>query len=406
MDQAILPAIDLAQIDELYRTHVNPGRARVLREFFGAAPVLAEREGPRFRDARDGRWYWNCHCNGGVFNLGHRNPRVVRALREALDTLDVGNMWLASGYRAELARRLSATTDGLLPGVVFAGVGGEAVDAAIKLARGHTGRRAIVSAEGAYHGHTGLALSTGHPKFREPFLHDLPDFATVQFNDLEALDRAVDERTAAVVLEAIPATSGVDVPEPGYLRGAERLCRDRGALLIVDEVQTGLGRTGTFWYYQQEAIEPDMVITGKGLSGGIYPMAAALVREEFMAPFDKDPFVHLSTFAGSELGCVVSLAVLDVVEEPGFLEHVRALSELFATSFADLPFELRRRGLFMGFKWPNEGDGIEASRKLIDNGVFCVFSGNDTSVTQFHPTLILTDDQASEVAGLVRQAFA
>jgi acetylornithine/succinyldiaminopimelate/putrescine aminotransferase len=385
---------------EAFAAHVNPGKVATYAAL-GLELVMGDRDGARFRDAFDGRWYYNCHSNGGVFNLGHRNPDVIAAVRDALDHLDIGNHHLVSGWRASLASRLAATTGGLLPGVVFGVGGGEAIDLALKLARGHTGRSGIVSAVGGYHGHTGLAMAAGDPAYRDPFGPNPPEFTQVPFDDLAALERTIDDTTAAVILESIPATLGMPIPSPGYLQGVERLCRDRGACFVLDEVQTGLGRTGSMWYFQQEGVRPDVVVTGKGLSGGIYPITATMMTAELLAFFDEHPFVHISTFGGAELGCVAALAVLDLVEAPGFLERVVELGERFEAGLAHLDAELRRRGLFMGIKLPAADGGLSATRDLIDAGVFAIFANNDPSVLQLLPPLTVTDDEADEIIGVV-----
>jgi len=384
-----------------FASHVNPGKVAAY-EALGLDLVMGERSGARFRDAFDGRWLYNCHSNGGVFNLGHRHPAVVAAVRDALDHLDIGNHHLVSGWRALLAERLAAGTDDRLPGVVFGVGGGEAIDLGLKLARAHTGRSGIVSAVGGYHGHTGLAMAAGDPAYRDPFGPNLPGFVQVPYNDLDALDREVDGSTAAVILESIPATLGMPPPADGYLAGVQQLCRDRGACFVLDEVQTGLGRTGTMWYYQQEGVEPDIVVTGKGLSGGVYPITATLMTAELHAFFDEHPFVHISTFGGSELGCIAALAVLDVIEAPGFLARVNELGERFESGLAGLDLELRRRGMFMGLKLPGDGDGLTATRDLIEAGVFAIFANNDTSVVQLLPPLTLTDDEADDIISIVR----
>ena len=387
-----------------FAAHVNPGKVAAF-DALGVDLVMGERSGARFRNAFDGRWLYNCHCNGGVFNLGHRNPVVIDAVRDALDALDIGNHHLVSGWRALLAERLAATTDGLLPGVVFGVAGGEAIDLALKVARAHTGRTGIVSAVGGYHGHTGLAMAAGDPEYRDPFGPNLPGFVQVPFDDLDALADVVGDTTAAVILESIPATLGMPMPIPGYLAGVQRLCRERGACFVLDEVQTGLGRTGTMWYFQQEGLEPDIVVTGKGLSGGVYPITATLMTAELHAFFVDHPFVHISTFGGAELGCVAALAVLDVVEAPDFLERVVELGERFERGLTGVDGELRRRGLFMGLKLENEGDAMLAARAVIEAGVFAVFANNDTSVLQLLPPLTISDDEADDIIGIVRSAL-
>jgi putrescine aminotransferase len=390
---------------DAFATHVHPGKVRTF-EALGVDVLVGERRGARFQNARDGAWLWNCHSNGGVFNLGHRNPTVIRALRDALDHLDVGNHHLVSGWRARAAEQLAASTGGTLPGVVFTVSGSEAIDVAIKIARGSTGRRRIVSAEGAYHGATGLAVAAGgDAPTRQRYLLDLPEFVHVPWDDLDAMRAAVDDATAAVLLEAIPATLGFPPPSTGYLRGVQELCRERGALFVVDEVQTGLGRTGSFWFAQQEAIEPDALIVGKGLSGGIYPVSATLLARGPFAWFTEEFGSHPSSFGGSELGCVVAGTVCDLVGADGFLEHVQQLAQRFARGLRGAPFGLRQRGLVMALETGREGGAYEAWAELFRAGVFAFPAAYDTSVLQFKPPLILRDEEADEIVSLVRAAL-
>lgn len=387
-----------------FAAHVNRGKARTL-EAMGIDIVMGEREGPRFRDAYSGRWFWNCHCNGGVFNLGHRHPGVVEALRGALDHLDVGNHHLISGWRARLATQLSDSTGGLLPFAVFSPSGSEAVDLALSLARAHTGREKVVATAGGFHGLAGLARAASDPRWSEPFGPPLPGFVHVPFNDPGALREAIDETTAAVILESIPATLGFPMPEPGYLREAGELARASGAVLILDEVQTGLGRTGSAWYYQQEDAEPNIVITGKGLGGGLYPVSAALITEELEGFFDSQPFAYISSFGGAEIGCAAASAVMAEVSRPEFRQRVLDLGQRFESGFEGLPFELRRRGLTMGLRFDEDEGGVLAAKALIDAGVFAVFAEHDHSVTQFKPPLILSDAEAEEIIGTVREVL-
>jgi acetylornithine/succinyldiaminopimelate/putrescine aminotransferase len=391
----------------MFREHVAPNKLAYYQRM-GLQLVMGKREGIWFEDAYTNLRFINCHCNGGVFSLGHCNPRVTEAVSQALGQLDIGNHHFASGQRAQLAARLSATFDDALPRVVFGVSGGEAVDLAIKAARGATGRTKILSAKGGYHGHTGLSLAAGDSPFRDPFGPNLPGFVQVPFDDVGAMEAAIDDETAAVLLEAIPATLGMPIPTPGYFPAVRELCDNRGARLLVDEVQTGLGRTGRWWGIQHEGVVPDSIITGKGLSGGIYPITATLLTRELHSVLDGEanPFVHISTFGGAELGCVAAQTVLDCIGEPGFLERVLALSERFASGFDELPFELRRRGLFMGLRFASEAEALGALLRIMQQGVFCFPAGNDRSVIQFLPPLILTDDEAEDLIARVVRALA
>jgi acetylornithine/succinyldiaminopimelate/putrescine aminotransferase len=388
----------------VFGRYVSKGKIDVY-EKYGFDVVMGGREGVSFSDAFSDRKWFNCHCNGGVFNLGHRNLQVISALLEAMETLDLGNHHLVSGHRAKLAERLSATTDGRLQGVVFGAAGGEAIDLAIKVARAKTGRAGIVSAGGGYHGTTGLAMAAGDAQYRDIFGPNLPGFTQVTFDDLEAMEQAVDGQTAAVILEPVPATLGMPIARKGYFEGVQACCRRHGAMFILDEVQTGLGRTGRMWCYQHDGLEPDVVVTAKGLGGGVYPVSATLMTRELHSLFDEHPFVHISTTGGAEPGCAVALKVLDIVEASGFLDRVTELSDRFARGFEGLNFTLRRRGLMMGFKFEFPDAGMVAAKLMYDRGVFCVYANNDTSVLQFLPPLILTDDEADEIIERVRGAL-
>ena len=392
---------------EAFAEHVSRGKVDAF-EAFGIDIVLGRREGPFFWDAYDDRRFFNCHCNGGVFNLGHRNPEILATLRDALerDEIDVGNHHLVSGWKAQLAARLAATTAGRCPGVVLSPSGSEAVEVAIKTTRAVSGRTGIVSVHGAYHGHTALAAMAADAKYHEPFGLALPGFTHVEFDDLAAMERVIGDDTAAVVLETIPATLGMPLPSEGYLAGVQALCRERGAFLVLDEVQTGLGRSGRTWCYEHDGVEPDVVVTGKGLGGGLYPIAATVMTPAVHRFYDEQPFVHVSSYGGSDVGCVIALKVLDLIEAPGFLDRVEEVGLRLEKELVAVPCEVRRRGLFMGLKWPDEDAGILAAKACIDAGVFAVFANNDTSVMQLLPPLVLTDEQVDELAATLVRALS
>ena len=407
MDEPVAPYGSRAETMAAFGAHVSRGKVEAF-EALGIDIVLGRREGPYFWDAFDDRRFFNCHCNGGVFNLGHRNPRIVDALRRAIDIdeIDVGNHHLVSGYKARLAARLAATTGGRCPGVVLTPSGSEAVEVALKTAIAVTGRKGVVSVHGAYHGHTAFAAMAADAKYHEPFGLDLPGFDHVPFNDLGAMDATIGDDTAVVLLETVPATLGMAMPSPGYLAGVQELCRARGAMFVLDEVQTGLGRSGRTWCHEHDGVEPDAIVTGKGLGGGLYPISATIMTESMHRFYDDEPFVHVSSYGGSDLGCVVALAVLDQIEAPGFLERVEDVGLFLEKELASMPFTIRRRGLFMGLAWPDEGAGILAAKACIDAGVFAVFANNDTSVLQFLPPLILTDAQSEELAETMAAALS
>jgi putrescine aminotransferase len=345
----------------------------------------------------------NLHCNGGVFNLGHRHPELIEVLKNGLDRWDIGNHHLVSLPRAETAALLAGLMPGDLNYVVYGAGGGEAADLAIKVARAYTGKTRIVSAMGGYHGHTGLALATGDAKYREVFGPQAPGFEQVPFGQIEALQQAIDDDTAAVILETIPATLGMVIPPPGYLQAVRHLCDERGVLLILDEVQCGLGRTGKLWAFEHFEVIPDMVILGKGLSGGIYPIAATVLSQRLESVFHADPFIHVSTFGGAELGCLVMNRVLEISSEPGFLVNVNEMAKLFKTGVAllaqkhiDFLSGFRQMGLMMGLELKDEFAGPVFTKAAYDNGLLMLYANNDKRIVQLLPPLIIEAHEVQE----------
>jgi putrescine aminotransferase len=390
-------------IIERFSRHVSSGKAA----FFTSAGldfVFGRREGPFVWDAAGSKRLINCNCNGGVYNLGHLHPRICQVLKDSMEELDIGNHHFISEQRALLGEKLASLTPGDITYTVFGVSGGEAVDCAIKLARGYTKKLKIISARGGYHGHTGLALAAGDPKYRDLFGPQLPHFVQVPYNDREAVSAVLDDNTAAVIFEAIPATLGMPIPDPDYYAYVKSLCEKKGALFIVDEVQTGLGRTGKLWGIEHFGVDPDIMVLGKGLSGGVYPITATCFTSELQSFFHDNPFSHLSTFGGSELGCRVALAVLDESSRPEFLAHVRNLASFFSREFGNLKrrhpeilLGLRQLGLMMGMEMANETCGPILSKACYENGILCIYANNDTRVGQLLPPLTIDEHLAGEI---------
>ncbi|MFQ6673164.1 MAG: aspartate aminotransferase family protein [Fidelibacterota bacterium] len=400
------------QVLKDFRSYVSPDRVDFFKKY-GLDFVMGKRNGCYLWDMDGKKKLFDSHCNGGVFNLGHRNGEVIEALRGALEEVDVGNHHLLSSYRAALAKRLAESMPGDIGQTVFSVGGGEAVDVAIKLVRGYTGRAKIVSAKGGYHGHTGLALAAGDEHYRKPFGPMPPGFVQIPFGDLDAVKGELDEDTAGIILETVPATLGIVVAPAEYLAGVRRLCDERGAQLILDEVQTGLGRTGKVWGFQHYRVVPDVVVVGKGLSGGIYPIAATCYRPHLQAVFREDPFIHISTFGGAELGCAVGLKVVEMTSQPEFLKHVVELGKEFEDRVATLMeeranfiVEFRQLGLMMGIKMKNELCGPLLTKTAFDSGLLIIYANHDKSVCQLTPPLITSFDQLDEVMGKLETAVS
>ena len=386
---------------EQFATFLNPQKVRVMRAA-GLDIIEGERSGPWVWDI-DGTRCLDCFTSAGSFNVGRRHPRVVAAAHAAVDHLDNGNFLLCSEQKAMLAAKLAEVTPGDLSCTMFGSGGGEAIDFAVKLARGSTGRPTVVSTVNGYHGHTGFALSAaGRASFRQPFEPLMPDFVQVPFGDLDALVAVLDERTAAVLLEPIQGEGGIVVPPDGYLAGVRAACDRVGALLILDEIQTGLGRTGRWWACEHDAVVPDIMTTAKSLGGSLVPISATVFTEELREFLIPNPFIHLSTFGGSDLACAVALEVLAVIQETGLVEHAAAMGErLFAglraiaAAHPEVITEVRGRGLMAGIQYVEDSLGPRMSYHLAQHGVLAIYSGNQPAVMRLMPTLVIEEDEVA-----------
>lgn len=395
----------------LYSRRVSMGKAKSYLKY-GLALVPGDRGGVYISDL-NGKKFMNFHCNGGVFNFGHNCPETVAALREALAIYDIGSELACSTLRERLAEKLASLMPGDISDILLCATGSEANDAAIKAAYIHTGRSGIVSANGGYHGGSGLSVTAGDPAFKAPFGPELPGFQQIPFGDACAMESAVGENTAAVILETIPATLGMKMPRDDYFRNVREICDRRGALLIIDEVQTGLGRTGKLWAIESWGVEPDIIVVGKGLSGGVYPIAAACFNQKLSSVFSVDPFFHRSEFGGADPGCAVALKTLEICSTPEFLDHVNIMSDYFQKALTDLINEfpetideIRQKGLFMAIVFKDDISSLLALKLLFGNGLYTVYAGNDKKVLQFLPPLNITTEEADRAMKIVRKSLS
>ena len=386
-----------AQVLADFAQYLNPQKVRVMKAA-GLDLIEADRSGAWVEDI-DGRRFLDCFTSAGSFNVGRRNPRVVAAAHRAIDSLDHGNFLLVSEQTAALAAKLAEIAPGNLTCTMFGCGGGEAIDFALKLARGSTGRHRIISTVNGYHGHTGFALSaSGRAAFREPFEPLMPEFGLVPFGDVDALAAAVDGTVAAVLLEPIQGEGGIIVAPAGYLAAARQICDDAGALLILDEIQTGMGRTGRWWASEHFGVEPDIMTVAKSLGGSLVAISATIFSEDLREFLIPNPFIHLSTFGGSDVACMVALEVIDVIEEDGLLENatkrgaqLHAGLATIAAAHPDQVADVRGLGLMAGIEYAEDSMGPRMSFHLAQHGVLAVYSGNQPSVMRLMPSLVASE---------------
>ncbi|MFX1275023.1 MAG: aspartate aminotransferase family protein [Promethearchaeota archaeon] len=409
---------------KLYAKHVN-GPKTTLFKGFGLGIIPGERGGLKIKSlegvepSEPQLDIYNCRSSGGVFNLGHRNPRIIQVLKDALEGgLDLGDHMLLSEQRALLGKRLAELMPPGITKTTFGVSGGEAVDTAIKFSFAYTKKNGCISAIGGYHGHTGFALATGDPSFKDNFKWNPPGFKQVPFGDADALRKAITNEIACIIFETIPATGGVLIAPEGYFSQVREICDDNGIMMIIDEVQAGLGRTGEFWaiyggLYPNEKIIPDFMVLGKGMSSGIYPLSTTSYKPFIeKAVFKEDPFIHISTTGGSDLGCAISLEMLNIQSDPNFLENVKEMGNLFgkalqeiATDNSDLIKNVRGRGLMWGMEFNDENDALRAMISIIREGVLQNYSGNKPDTLIIMPPLIITKEDVDEITERIRKAI-
>jgi len=364
----------------------------------GEGSWIWDAEGRRFLDFFPG---WGCNL------LGHCPPRVVEAVRDQVGQLiHVPNTWYIEAQGA-FAQALSERSFGGL--CFFCNSGAEANEAAIKMAKayGHaSGRTKIVTMEGGFHGRTYAALTaTAQPKYHAGFEPMVPGFSYVPYNDLEALEAALDDQTAAVMVEPIQGEGGVNLPADGYLQGLRRICDAKGVLLILDEVQTGLGRTGEWFAYQHYGIEPDILTCAKALAAGV--AAGVAIARPGVATALK-PGMHASTFGGNPIACRAGLAAIETIEADGLLERGRQVGERFRSHFLrwkdEMPGlirDVRIMGVMIGLELSVDATSVVAD--CLDQGL--LINATHGTVVRLLPALNLTDDQVDEGCAILLEAL-
>jgi putrescine aminotransferase len=409
---------------KLYAKHVNGPKVRFFKSL-GLGVIPGEREGVFLRTLEGPRpgeppmEMYNCRTSGGVYNLGHLNPRIIQIVKDALDGgLDIGDHILLSEQRALLGKKLAELMPGDISKTTFGVAGGEAVDCAIKFSRAYTKRKGCISAIGGYHGHTGFALATGDPVFKDKFLWNLPGFTQIPFGDVDALRKTINDDTACLILETIPATGGILIASEGYFTEVREICDDKGVMMIIDEVQAGLGRTGEFWaiyggLYPNEKVVPDFMVLGKGMTSSIYPLSVCSYKSFIeKAVYKDDPFIHISTTGGSDIGCAIALEMLNIQSDQYFLDHVKGMGNIFQKGleeikedYPDLLNEIRGRGLMWGAEFHNERDSQLAMLSIIKEGVLLDYCNNKKDTLKILPPLIIEKHELDAILSKIRSAL-
>ena len=345
----------------------------------------------------DGKEYIDCMGGYGVALVGHQNQRVNNAIKKQLDKIITVHSSLYNKTREEFLKMLIGLAPKGLTQVHLNNSGAEAIEAAIKFARKFTGKKGMVAMKGSYHGKSFGALSlTFGPKYRKPFEPLVEKVSFASFGDIESLRSVIDDDTAFVILEPIQGESGIIVAPEGFLQQVRSLCDEKGILLIFDEIQAGLGRTGRLWACDHWNTAPDILCLAKGIAGGV-PMGATLVRPDILASMNKGE--HSSTFGGNPISCAAGIAALKALTEDGLIENSEKMGKIFREGLEKLKEkhtmirEIRGKGLMIGIEMKFEIKDILMG--LIKEGILMLYSGRN--ILRILPPLVISEDDITKV---------
>jgi putrescine aminotransferase len=353
-------------------------------------------EGCLLRDV-SGREFIDCLGGFGIFALGHRHPKVIAAVKAQMDRLALHSQWMLNPRSADAARRLAEITPGNLRKTFWCSTGTESVEGALKLARLYTGKSKFVSTINSFHGKTLGSLSvTGRDLFRKPFL-PLLEATFVPYGDAEAIEKVIDDQTAAVILEPIQGEGGVIVPPDDYLPAVRRVCTERGVLMLLDEVQTGLGRTGEMFGCDHWGVVPDIMSLGKAISGGVIPCAAFHTTDEIFNSFHPNPFYHTSTFGANPMATTAAAATIETLQEEHLVQRSAEMGDYFRAGlkqlherFPEIIRDVRGRGLLIGVEIVDAKVGESLAQRMFDRNVLIAYTLNKPEVIRIEPPLIVT----------------
>jgi putrescine aminotransferase len=404
-----------------YEKYVNRGFLTYRKSVTQAGQFAAlewSGEGAMLRDLL-GREYIDCLGGYGIFSAGINHPRIIKAVQDQMQRMALNSQELLEPWRAGLARLLAAVTPGDLGCCFFINNGTDAIEGAIKLARLYTKRHTFVSTLGGFHGKSMGSLSLmGKASFREPFASGLQDVRFVPYGDADALERqmsileAVGQLPAGVVIEPVQGEAGGVVPPEGYLQKVREICTRHGTLLIADEIQTGMGRTGKLWGVDHTGVTPDIMCMGKSIGGGVMPLSAFVSTPQIWEVLIPNPIIHSTTFGGNPIACVAGIAAISVTLEedlPGqaarkgeyLLKELRALQKKYPQVLTDV----HGLGLLIGMEFPTDPIGFKCAAGLFKRGVLVAGTYSKARTIRIEPALGIADSLLKEMLNRLEDTF-
>jgi len=394
-----------------FREHVNPGFLEYRKSVSNDYTAVEWKDfGSTFQDIH-GKEYIDCLGGYGIYNCGHRHPKILKAVKDQLDRQALCSQELLDPLRAILATLVSDLTPGDLQYSFFTNSGTESVEGALKLARLATGRTSFIAATRAFHGKSmGSLTATSKAVFRKPYLPLVPGFHHVPFGDADIIEKMLEscqfigEDVAAVLLEPIQGEGGVIVPPDDYLPRVKAACERYGALLILDEVQTGMGRTGKMFCCEHWNVQPDILALGKAFGGGVMPAGAFVANARVWEKMTPNPFLHTTTFGGNPLACAAAIATINVLLEENLCERAAEMGDRLmkgleeaAAKYPGVALQVRGKGLIIGVEFISDEKGYQVAKGLFDNGVLVAGTLVNAKTLRFEPPLTISAEQVDRV---------
>ncbi len=354
--------------------------------------------------------YLDCYTLAGSYNLGRKNPEIISEFKRAIRETDQGNFIMISREKADLAEALANFMGNELQCSLFTVVRGEAMDAACKLARGYTGRSELITVDGGWYGQTGFALSLSQRREKSLFGNLIPDIQTIPFNDKQAALEAISTKTAAVLLEPIQAENCCRTVDKSYLEEIHSACDKAGALLILDESQSGFGRTGSRFYADFTGVCPDIMLLGEAMSGGMFPIGAMVFTKKIKHFFDEHPLIHLHTFGGHDIGCRVALKTLELYQrikpwENAAYQGARLKERLQQIAGKNSNIDsVAGVGLLLSIHFRSEETALESTKSMIKQGLLVKRGEVAKNSIVIRPPLVISDTEIDEIAEKVAKA--
>ncbi|HPI94187.1 MAG TPA: aminotransferase class III-fold pyridoxal phosphate-dependent enzyme [Deltaproteobacteria bacterium] len=365
--------------------------------------LVSDSEGNRLLD---------CYTSGAVFNLGRKNTAIIERFKRAIYETDQGNFVMPSQEKALLARRIAEFMPGNLDCVLFGVTRGESMDAACKLARGFTARPELITVDGGRYGESGFALSLTERPGKEQFGKLIQAVKVIPFGDVEAARSTIGNRTAAVVMEPVQAENHCRTADAGYYARVKALCESTGAKLVFDETQSGFGRTGTRFFFEQTGVQPDILIVGEAITSGMFPMTAMVFTPELKHFFDIHPLIHLCTFGGHDLGCLVAMTALDEYDRLEPWKNAARIGDRMVGELSALAekngskiVSIAGKGLLLSIKLAAEDLARRFCAAARAGGLLVNIGETDRTTILIRPSLLISDEDATEIFNAITRTL-